>query len=81
MYGFEYDDGYKTVMTANKITSKLFSQMNQDGKRCYYSTPSYPIKNFPNYQTCIRTYPARNPSEPTHGREKGNSEISPKPTE
>ena len=40
MYGVEYSDGYKTVMTANAITSNLFSQVNQDGQRFYYSTPS-----------------------------------------
>ena len=32
MYGVEYDDGYKTVMTANKITSNLFSQVDQYGQ-------------------------------------------------
>ena len=40
MYGVEYDDGYKTLMTANTITSKLFSQVDQYGQRFYYSTPS-----------------------------------------
>ena len=33
MYVVEYDDGYKTVMTANIITSNLFSQVDQDGQR------------------------------------------------
>ena len=31
MYGVEYADGYKTVMTGNAITSNLFSQVDQDG--------------------------------------------------
>ena len=31
-YRVEYDDGYKTVMTANTITRKLFLQVNQDGE-------------------------------------------------
>ena len=33
MYGVEYTDGYKTVITANAITSNLFSQVDQDGQR------------------------------------------------
>ena len=33
MYRFEYDDGYKKVMPANAITSTLFYQVDQDGKR------------------------------------------------
>ena len=28
MHGFEYADGYKTVMTANEITRNLFSQVH-----------------------------------------------------
>ena len=32
IYGVEYDDGYKTVMASNAITSHLFSQVNQDGQ-------------------------------------------------
>ena len=30
MYGVEYDDGYKIVMTANTLTRNLFSQFYQD---------------------------------------------------
>ena len=41
MYKVEYSDGYKTVMTANAIAHNLFAQVNQDGQRLYYSTPSY----------------------------------------
>ena len=33
MYEVEYDDGYKTSMTANTIASNLFSQVDQDGQR------------------------------------------------
>ena len=33
MYGVEYSNVYKTVMTANAITSNLFSQVDQDGQR------------------------------------------------
>ena len=38
MYEVEYADGYKTAMTANAIASNLFSQVDQDGQRFYYST-------------------------------------------
>ena len=31
MYEVEYDEGYKTSMTANAIASKLFSQVDQYG--------------------------------------------------
>ena len=33
MYEVEYADGYKTAMTANNISSNLFAQVDQDGKR------------------------------------------------
>ena len=33
MYEVEYADGYKTAMTANKIASNLFSQVDQYGQR------------------------------------------------
>ena len=39
MYKVEYADGYKTVMTANAISSNLFSQVDQDGQYFYYSKP------------------------------------------
>ena len=32
MYEVEYDDGYKTAMTANAIASNLFSQVYRDGQ-------------------------------------------------
>ena len=32
MYGVEYDDGYKIVMTSIAITSKVLSQVKQDGQ-------------------------------------------------
>ena len=32
MYGVEYDDRYKTAMTANTITRNLFSQVELDGQ-------------------------------------------------
>ena len=33
MYEVEYDDGYKTAMTANAIESNLFAQVHQYGQR------------------------------------------------
>ena len=41
MYEVEYDDGYKTAMTANTIASNLFAQFNQDRQHFYYLAPSY----------------------------------------
>ena len=35
MYEVEYDDGYKTSMTANTIASNLFSQVDQDGQHFF----------------------------------------------
>ena len=33
MYEVKYFDGYKTAITANAISSNLFSQVNQYGQR------------------------------------------------
>ena len=40
MYGVEYSDGYKTVMTASAITSNLFPKSTKMNNGFYYSTPS-----------------------------------------
>ena len=40
MYKVEYAYRYNTEMTANAISSNLFSQVDQYGQRFYYSTPS-----------------------------------------
>ena len=39
MYGVEYDDGYKTAITANAIASNLFPKLTKIYNVLYYSTP------------------------------------------
>ena len=39
MYGVEYDDGYKTAITANAIASNLFTKLTKIYNVLYYSTP------------------------------------------